>query len=250
LIRTLVLFLWSGPGCSGHATAEAAERAQRKYEVAVGLYQAGDQPGALRSLYDAVELDPSHFDSELLMGNIFLLREDFRRAEEHFVRAGEIRPDSHEAKNSLAVLRIHQRRHDEAIRLLRSLTEDPLTQEVHLAWGNLGWAYLEKGALDDAISALRHAVQEQPLFCVGHYRLGDAYYRKEDWAAAEQSLARAVTTDAPGCVQLQDAHRLLGLSRVRLDKPTEAAEAFRACRTIDAESEEGVECATYLRGLQ
>jgi len=216
----------------------------------VGLYQAGDQPGALRSLYDAVELDPDHFDSELLMGNIFLLREDFRRAQEHFERATELRPDSHDAKNSLAVLCVHQRRYDEAIRLLRSLTEDPLTQEVHLAWGNLGWAYLEKGDLDQAISALRHAVQEQPLFCVGHYRLGDAYYRKELWADAEESLAKAVATEAPGCVQLQDAHRLLGLARVRLEKREEAAEAFRACQTIDAESEDGIECATYLRGLQ
>lgn len=248
MLRVLSLVVFSA--CGARTSAEAAERSQRKYEVAVGLFQTGDQPGALQSLYDAVELDPENFEAELLMGDIFLLRKDFRRAREHVDRALEIKPDSREAKNSLGVLFIHMRKFDDAIRVLRELTEDPLTQEVHLAWGNLGWAYLEKGDVEAAVSALRHSVQEQQLFCVGHYRLGDAYYRLHRYEQAEESLTTAVGIQAPGCAQLQDAHRLLGLSRVRLEKPTQAAEAFRACTTIDAENDAGRECATYLRGLE
>jgi len=117
--------------------------------------------------------------------------------------------------------------------------------------GNLGQAYLENGQYDKAVEWLLRAVREESRFCVGWYRLGDAYFRKgDDDASAEEALAVAVAVDDPACKGLQPAWRLLGEVRLRIGRRDAAVEAFGICVGIDEQSADGEACAAALGRLQ
>ena len=89
----------------------------------------------------------------------------------------------------------------------------------------------------------------QPRFCVGRYRLGQAYYNLASYDSAEAQLRGVADDEADGCNQLQEAHHLLGMTYLRLDRTDEAKQAFTRCRDIDPASDIGTGCAETLAGL-
>lgn len=220
--------------------------------VAADLWQRlGRTREALDHALKAVEYDNTNPDAAHLVALLYL---DFCRtsaigechlkeAEVHARKAVSLREDFLEAQNTLAVVLIHEKKYGEAIKLLVPITENMLYGTPEIAWGNLGWAYLNMGDDKQAIAALRRAVAAQPLFCVGSFRLGVAYHRAGAMESAVESLNRALETDAPGCANLQDAyferaqvHQELGEienSREDLDRCLELAKRSKTGRACD-----------------
>lgn len=225
-------------------------RGQTRYELGAAMLQEGNEPGALEALFQSVQADPENVDAHYLLGAVFLVRGDLDKAEQHLTKCLQLRPRYPEAQNSLGVVYIHQGRYDEAIAILKTATADILYREPHMALGNLGWAYMSKGDTALAVRALKRAVFLQPRFCVGHYRLGDAYFRRHEYDQAVRSLESAVAVDDEACQRLQDAFRLLGLSRMHLRDREAALTDFGKCRDIDPETPEGRECQSYVQSLQ
>jgi len=228
---------------------------ESEYDVARDLWLRRSQPReALSHALKAVELDEGNADAAHLAALLYL---DFCSrgpaecrlpdAERYARQAVTSRPDFREAKNTLAVVLIHQKRYPDAIAVLKPLTEDILYQTPENAWGNLGWAYLEQGSLDLAIDALRRSVAAQPLFCVGHFRLGLAYERKQEAASALESFTRALETEAPGCNGLQDA--LLGRARLeqRAGQGDAAKTDLERCIALSGKTATGKECSSMLQ---
>lgn len=234
----------------GGISPDLRRRSQTRYELGAALLQEGNEPGALEALFQSVEANPENVDAHYLLGAVFLVRGDLEKADRHLRSCLRLRPRFPEAQNTLGVVYIHQRRYDEAITLLKKATADILYREPHVALGNLGWAYLEKGDSALAVRALKRAVFLQPRFCVGHYRLGDAYYRRHEYDLASRSLESAVAVDDEACQRLQGAFRLLGLSRMHLRDREAALTDFGKCRDIDPETPEGRECQSYVQSLQ
>jgi tetratricopeptide (TPR) repeat protein len=205
----------------------------------------------------AVEIDRGNADAAHLVALIYL---DFCRqspgdcrlgeAERHARLALKARAEFREAKNTLGVILILERRYDEAVNVLRPLTEDILYTTPENAWGNLGWAYLEKGQLGLAIDALRRSVAAQPLFCVGNYRLGLAYERKHELATALEAYTRALETNFPECRSLQEA--LAGRARVlvSLGRPDQARADLERCTQLQNKNRTGKECSSMLEKLK
>lgn len=246
---TLVLLAAVLTACGG-ISPEMRRRSQTRYELGAALLQEGNEPGALEALFQSVGANPDNVDAHYLLGAVFLVRGDLDKAEQHLTKCLQLRPRYPEAQNSLGVVFIHQGRYDEAIVLLKKATADILYREPHMALGNLGWAYMAKGDTALAVRALKRAVFLQPRFCVGHYRLGDAYFRRQEYDLARRSLESAVAVDDEACHRLQDAFRLLGLSRMHLRDREAALTDFGKCRDIDPETPEGRECQTYVQSLQ
>jgi len=159
-------------------------------------------------------------------------------------------PEMRDAKNALGVVLVHRDKPKEAIKVLEPLARDMLYRSPEKAWGNLGWAYLEAKKVDDAIDALKRAVAAQPLFCVGHYRLGLAYEKKREYSAARHSLTRALSIEEGGCARLQDA--LYARARVsqKLGMRAEVRQDLKQCRDLATVTPAGRACATRLRTLQ
>jgi type IV pilus assembly protein PilF len=237
-------------------------RSQKQFDLAVGLQQEGNTPSAFKTLYKAIEYDPNNAKAHLLLGSMFLLNRDDdpkrydEKSEEHFRRVLEIQASERaaedtlasQARNGLGVLYIHQGRMQEAITELDNAISDLFNRDAYMAWGNLGWAYLELHNYKKAIDALGRAVRLRRDFCVGHYRLGRAFLATRDFPKAEQSFTAAVEADKR-CDVFQDAWQLRGEARMNLGNREDARSDFERCVELQPKSDAGQACSRYLAAL-
>jgi type IV pilus assembly protein PilF len=259
LIAVVALFssLDCGGGASGTGPGahDPARMSESEYDIARDLWLRRNQPReALAHALKAVDLDDSNADAAHLVALLYL---DFcsrgpaecrlKDAEKHARLAMTDKPEFREAKNTLAVVLIHEKRYADAITVLKPLTEDILYQTPENAWGNLGWAYLEQGSLDLAIDALKRSVAAQPLFCVGSFRLGLALEQKQEFTSALDSFTRALETEAPGCNSLQEAFAARARVRVKLGDLDSARADLDRCATLSGKTDVGKECSSMLQ---
>jgi Tfp pilus assembly protein PilF len=246
-------------GCAASSGGEGAKdpvrMSESEYDVARDLWlRRGSPREALDHALKAVELNEDNADAAHLVALIYM---DFcsksadecrlAEAEKHARLALKAKKDYREATNTLGVILIHEKRYAEAIQVLRPLTEDILYQTPENAWGNLGWAQLEAGDPGAAVDSLRRSVAAQPLFCVGLYRLGLAYERRHEEAAADEALTRALETPAPGCNALQEAYAARARIRARVGSADSARADLERCVELSRKTEAGKECSSMLQ---
>jgi type IV pilus assembly protein PilF len=248
--------------CHLGVSADDMNRSQKQYELAVGLQQEGNTPGSFKTLYKALEYDPNNAPAHLLLANLFLLNREADPArydaesEKHFRKVLEIQSGEHaveellpsQARNGLGVLLIHEGRLNEAIVELEAALSDLFNRDAYMAWGNLGWVYLEQRNYPKAIDSLSRAVRLRRDFCVGHYRLGRAFLATRDYEHAEQSLTAAVEADKR-CDVFQDAWQLRGEARMKLGNREDARSDFERCVELQPKSDSGQACRRYLAAL-
>jgi len=250
-------------GCSSNQatgpTARDPERmSESEYDIARDLWLRRNQPReALAHALKAVDLDEDNAEAAHLVALLYL---DFcsfgptecrlSDAEKQVRLALRNKPDFREAKNTLAVVLIHEKKYADAIAVLKPLTEDILYQTPENAWGNLGWAYLEQGSFDLAIDALKHSVAAQPLFCVGSYRLGIAFEHKQEFTSALDAFTRALETEAPGCNSLQDAFAARARVRIKLGESDAARTDLERCVALSGKTNPGKECSSMLQNFK
>lgn len=244
--------------CGPKTVGDPSRISESEYDVAADLWWRQHQPReALDHALRAVELDEQNADAAHLVSLIYL---EFcqnskigecrlSEAERYVRRAITADPHSLEAQNTLAVILVHQKRYEEAISVLQPITTNILYATPEIAWGNLGWAYLESRNFDKAVNALSRAVAAEPRFCVGNYRLGVAYHRLGQLASARDALDRALETAAPGCGALQDAY----LERAQVHLELGELELSRAdldrCIGLDKQNLAGRSCGKLLGTL-
>jgi Tfp pilus assembly protein PilF len=256
LILLTVGFAVLGTACGGtEASEKSVRKSQRFYEAAsISWFDEKNVLAAIRNLVRAIETDPKNDEAHYLLGIIRLGRGELDEAEKHLRETVRLRKDRDPAGhagalNNLGVLLIHQKRYEEAAAVLKQSAEEVMNREPWLAFGNLGWAYIELGRYDEAIEVLRRSVFDQPKYCVGLFRMGQAYYKKKDYEAAVVSLKESVGMAEEGCGQMQEAHQLLGMAYLRQEKPDEARAALEQCTALSPVSPVGIECAKALEGL-
>ena len=252
----LSVFVGCSPStASGPAARDPERMSESEYDIARDLWLRRNQPReALAHALKAVDLDEANAEAAHLVALLYL---DFcsqgpaqcrlSDAEKHARRALKEKPDFREARNTLAVVLIHEKKYAEAIAVLKPLTQDILYQTPENAWGNLGWAYLEQGSFDLAIDALKRSVAAQPLFCVGSYRLGIAFEHKQELTTALEAFTRALETDAPGCNSLQEAFAARGRVRMKLGDSDAARTDLDRCTALSGKTEVGKECSSMLQ---
>ena len=260
LSAVVVLACGGGKGADAPNAASPERQSDAEYDVARDYFYKGQPRVALDHALKATSLNEDNakallFTSELYLsfcaGSRGLDSPDCRLAEaERYARLaikadGELR----DAKNTLGAILINEKKYKDAEAILEPLTKDIAYGANYLAWGNLGWAQVLDGKVDDGIVSLRNAIT-QPKFCVGHYRLGVAYEKKGDLAQAETSYTNALQVDSPECTSLQDAWEARGRVRLKLGRNDEARADFQKCREISVETSTGKSCAQVLVAQQ
>lgn len=246
-------------GCvGGHGPGAADPQSVAIYDVANDEFHKGRLREALAKVQEALKVDSDNADAEHLGALVHLAfcsrdtgTSDCRFDEAERLARGAVDddPENREAKNTLGVILIHEKKFDQAIKVLKPLTADILYNSPQVSWGNLGWAYLEKGSYDEAIDALRRSVASQPAFCVGNYRLGLAYEKKKEIRAAREAFKRAVETDRPGCKKIQEAWEGLARSERHLGMLQDARSSYGQCVELAKDSPSRGRCATGLKTL-
>ncbi len=236
----------------GPQVANPQRQAESEYDLARDAFYKGHLREALDHCQHANKLDDANAKALYFTAVVYLgfcstegmdspdcrlpAAEDFSR------RAIKAEPEFRDAKNMLGQVLIHEKKFEEALKVLAPLTQDPAYSANYLAWANYGEALVSLGRLDEGIAALRNSITE-PRFCTGHYRLGIAYEKKGDFVAAEKSFSDAVSVPSADCQALQDAWFERAQVRLKLGKTAEAQGDFARCREIGSTTETGRECA-------
>ena len=245
-------------GCFATGPHEPDPKSVAIYDVANDSFRKGQLREALSKVNEALAADEQNVDAAHLGALIYLAfcARDVQGSDCRFADAAKLAqsavdnaPEFREAKNTLGVILIHMKKYDEAIAVLKPLAEDILYGSPQVSWGNLGWAYLEKGMLDEAIDALRRSVAAQPSFCVGNFRLGLAYEKKGQSKLGYDAFGRAVETERPGCKNIQEAWEGRGRIAKKLGLVEEARVAFSQCAELSKTSKVGARCTGALRSL-
>ncbi len=254
----LLALACSSSSSAGPGAQDASHQSESEYDVARDLWlRRGNPRGALEHALKAIELDEANAEAQHLVALLYLdfcSRNDAEcrlpEAEKAARRAIQVQPDFREAKNTLSVVLIHEKRAADAVKVLLPLTQDILYQTPEAAWGNLGWAYLELGKPDLAIDALRRSIAAEPQFCVGNYRLGVAYEKRGELSLAESAFTRALETEKPGCSGLQDAWAGRARVRLRASNAPAAREDLERCVALSKVTATGKECGSILAKLK
>lgn len=254
--------------CSGSGSkepqnpgAQSPERqSDTEYDLARDLFQKGNPRAALDHAQKAISLNEENEKALYFVAIIHLSfcstnrgfdAPDCRLSEvEKYARlALKANPHLRDATNLLGQVLIDEKRPKEAITVLEPLTRDAAYVHPYFAWGNLGWAQVMDGQIDDGIKSLKNAVGLEPRFCVGHYRLGVAWEKKGDPAGAEQSFTTALSVPDTECDRLQDAWEARCRVRLRLGRAAEARQDCERCQEISAETATGKLCAQKLASM-
>ncbi|MFO0676066.1 MAG: tetratricopeptide repeat protein [Polyangiaceae bacterium] len=239
--------------------AQSPERqSEAEYDLARDFFYKANPRAALDHALRSVELNDDNSKALYFTAAIYLFfcsgpngmqSPDCRLQDaEKYARAA-VKAEStfRDAKNMLGQVLILRDKPADAIAYLEPLTRDPAYAENHLAWGNLGWAQVQLGKLDDGIASLKNSIT-QPRFCVGHYRLGVAYEKKGDLGQADAAFTAALSVDSPDCQNLQDAWEGRARVRTKLGRIADARADFEKCREIAADSQTGKRCSRELAG--
>ncbi len=255
---TVLVSSLASSGCffAGGAGKEPSRLAQAKYDLANEAFQHQRYREALDYVKTALEEQSDHAAAAYLGAMVMLVfcAQDeqspdcrYPAAERYLRLALKSEPDMREARNALGVTLVHRGKYREAIATLEPLTRDILYRSPEKAWGNLGWAQWRAGEVDEALISLRRSVAAQPLFCVGHYRLGLVYEKKGESGAAHRSLTRALEIDQGGCQRLQAAFRARARVALALGKRAEARQDLQRCEELAAATKDGQACRHQLQ---
>lgn len=257
-LALVAVLLVAASGCTKRRPAAGADpqrQSESEYDLARDSLYRADPRGALAHAEKAVEYDEDNAEAHHMVALVYLYfcatsPNECRlpEAEKFARRALHLKDDFREAKNTLGVILIQEKKYGEAIGVLRSLANDILYASPWDAWGNLGQAYLEKGDVDDAIGALKRSIAAQPKYCVGNYRLGLAYEKKGDLSAAREALTRALDTEDPKCRALQDAWEARARVHQKSNRCKEARADWEKCKQLAADTPAGQRCSASLLG--
>jgi tetratricopeptide (TPR) repeat protein len=142
-----------------------------------------------------------------MLGIIYEVQGNKQEAERAYLNALRINPHAAAASNNLAWLYVEQGKNlDQALDLaLTARKELPRQAEVT---DTLGWIYLRKGMLSQAVRALQDAVDQDPFRALYHYHLGLAYAQSGEYGRARVSLQKSLKLE-PNFSQSADARREL-----------------------------------------
>ena len=237
----LLLFLAAlvATGCaSSKKQAEVEKQVDTDYQMAVGFYENGKTPEAIRYLALVLANDPNHAEANHLMGFIRLGRGQYEEAVKHFKKALETNPDMLTCKNNLGAAYMHLERYEEASIIFKELSQSPLYTSPWLAFVNLGWADYQMGMTQEAIDETEMAISLNPELCLGYNNLGIYYNETGRTDKAISNLNEAVKT----CANYAEPHLHLGMIYHNQGENDKAYKHFARCAELSPRNDLGERC--------
>lgn len=152
------------------------------YNRGLDLSRSENYLGAVKSLKEAIQIDPNREEAHHLLGQIYLLYlAKTAEAIEYLQTAIKLAPENAFAYQILGVAYFRKNEYPEAIEALRQAIKlDPeVTPDYpYHPYYDLGMVYLKQNNFDDAIVCFERAIELDPDQIRAYYSLGNAYIRQ------------------------------------------------------------------------
>ena len=157
----------AGPlGCVTSSSKEdenlQIKRARAHFNLAVDHIEKGRIELGLRELLIAEQFDPGNPRIHHALGAAYLRKEKVAEAEQHLLRALEIRPDYQNARFNLSSLYLLLERYEECLEHSEILFDDPTFVSPWRALTNRAWAVYKLGRIAEARRDLERSREYQP----------------------------------------------------------------------------------------
>ncbi|MYM37344.1 type IV pilus biogenesis/stability protein PilW [Duganella sp. FT94W] len=186
-----------GAGQSGKAelsTASDQTAAQRKVDIrmqlAIGYFQQGQYAVALDEVKLALAADPVHADAYGMRGLIYQQMGETALAEDNFVRARKLAPNSPELANNYGSFLCQIGRVKEALPLFDAALNNRAYRSPASAANNAGSCALKIKDYASAERYLLQAMQLTPDLPATNANLARVYFEKGDYVRANFYIAR------------------------------------------------------------
>jgi len=182
--------------CASTKSHENIQKAGAHYKIGRSYYNENKIQKAYIEFQKALEINPNDKESLNAIGIIHLLHfEDYEKAIGYFKKALKIDPNFSEAHNNLGYSYEKKGKLYEAIESYKKAASDPMYQNPERAFNSLGRIYYRSGQYDKAIDSLKGALRRVNDFYPAYYRLALCYNAKGFYGDAATALKRAIEID-------------------------------------------------------
>lgn len=182
--------------CASTTSPENIQKAGAHYKIGLSYYNENKIQKAYIEFQKALEINPKDKEVINAIGILHLLQfEDFNKAIEYFKKALKVDPNFSEAHNNIGVAYEKTGKTDEAIESYKKAISNPMYKNPEKAFNNLGRIYYRVGQYDNAIDAFKGALRRVNDFYLSYYGLSLCYNAKGFYGDAATALKRAIEID-------------------------------------------------------
>ncbi len=255
MVRSLVAVVLLVAACVIGTDPAKIEKAEARRDLAAMYLRRGETEVAIVEYRKALEIHEGDAETHFGVGEAYRRKLKFALAEEHFLRALELRPTLLRAHLNLGALYIQQERWADAIAATELLLDDPTFLFPGQAYQNLGWAHYRAGDLAAAGVSLKQSISINPRNPIPHLVLGIVSNQRGELAASIsefEAVIRILSKQPPGAFASTEAEARFRLAEThaRLGQQARAIEHLRAAVQRGGESEWGRRSRDFLRALE
>lgn len=201
-------------------------------KIGEGYYNSGRYTAALKTLLEAQKSIPN--DPYLLnsLGLVYLAKNRYDLAENHFKKALNFKPDYTQAKNNLGATYLKQKKWKPAIKCFEEISENLLYATPEIPLSNLGWVYFYREMYGKAKTYFEKSLEIRPNFLIAVHGLASIYIKTGRYLLAINFLHRALEKN-PGAAIL---HSDMAKSYEALKDFDKARRSWNVIRKIEPET--------------
>lgn len=174
---------------------EARRRARLRLELAVAYFEEGKTTVALDELKQSIAADPAYSEAYNLRGLIYMRLNDYRFAEESFMKALSLRANDANVMHNLAWLLCQQARYAQAQQLFSQALADPNYAQQGKTWRSQGLCQMRAGQSEQAKHSLLKSYEFDPGNPVTAYNLASLLFQGGDFVRAQFYVRRLNNTE-------------------------------------------------------
>jgi len=149
----------------------------------------GNNELALENLYKAIEINPEHFESLNLIGNIMITNNDYEKALHYFSKAINTNNDFSRAYYNRANVFLMQKKYDEALKDYYKVAD--ISPNEYRAYEKIALILLNQGKYELSLRYFNKTIELNPDLALAYYNRGILYskinklsYACNDWSKA------------------------------------------------------------------
>jgi len=231
--------------CAGTSAVPMKQQARSHYLLGASALAENNPTQALQEFLLAEKADDDDPDIQAGLGRAYMQKHAYDLAEKHFQEAIDLSDGNPEVYQNLGALYLNMERYDDAIAAFRKAADNLLFATPERAWTGIGFAEFQKHDYAAAERSYRKALEQNPRYDQGYFRLGELFYGQKRVAEAVAAFSRAVELEPRSAIN----HYWLGLAALAGRDDALARKSFAATIKLAPDSEQARLARSYLKAL-